>query len=352
QRYAERFHETLSLREDFQLALKAAAQAQKWSAETAQELAQRYEDDSAFIQRYPLISGFVRGSRNFGWEFNPRLRIVTRKRFILPSRPKPMYWMEPGAHHCYALVAVNDGRIEAGKTLLMTSEEDLKNIALGEKVGLTDLHGLKRMYEDVLKQTPEGPDKVILEETLQRLFTQALNEKDEEKLSECVAFHRHILDLCGRHGRDGIKKLELRVSRCHWFNLHNGKKVEVGGGEVLGTSNPMIIELPDKLDRTLEKIWPVRPNWGLTDQETTVTIKGENFSTDARVFVGGIEVEPKKVSVVGKNFIVATFPKIDNELLEGDTEKKFAVKVITGGDSLFARDAFTYKKPKTKKGPS
>ena len=482
QRYAERFNETLSRREDFQLALKAAAQSPKGSAEMAQDLAQRYEDDSALIQRYPLISGFVRGGRSFGWEFNPRLRIVTKRRFILPGRPRLVYWMEPGVRHCYVLVAVNDGRIEADKTLLMMSEEDLKSIAFGGKAGLTDLPGLKKMYEGVLEQLPEKPaepkqpegeiqdsnvgifmalrpekEKGILEEALQRLFNETLGEKDDlnrwndfqeslkvwqdnhteltrlmeqakcarprklfgfgdndlkriasgkkvkgtdlngikelydkalqniekilekqekpapqdlkdyfgslenhvvcvdakdlagwEKFSEWVAFHRRILDLCGNHGEDGIRRLELSVSSCHWFNLHNGKKVEVSSGEVLGASNPMVIELPNKLDRTLEQIWPVRPNWGLTNQETTVTIKGENFSTDARVFVGGREVDPKKVSVVGKDFIVATFPRIPEELLEGANKKTFAVKVITGGDSLTAGNAFTYIKPKVK----
>lgn len=373
QRYAERFNETLSLREDLSLALKAAAQAQKWSAEMAQDLAQRHEDDSALIQRYPLISGFVRGGRNFGWEFNPRLRIVTKKRFILPGHPKPVYWMEPGMRHCYVLVAVNDGRIEADKSLLMMDKENLRKIAFGGKARLTDLPGLKKMYEDVLKQVSESPlnpqpqggeaqniqymglqpgkEKGKLEKAFKRLFSKVLNEKDKEKFSEWEAFHSCVLGLCGHQGKDGINKLELKVSKCCWFNLHNGKKVEVGSDEILGTSNPMIIELPDKLDRTLENIWPVRPNWGLTDQETTVTIKGENFSTDAMVFVGGIKVEPKKVSVVGKDFIVATFPSIPEELLEGADKKAFAVKVITGGDSLNAEDAFTYIKSKVKKSP-
>jgi len=461
QRYAERFSESLSLRESFCLALKESAQFQKWSAEMAQELAQRYEDDSALIQRYPLISGFVRGSRNFGWEFNPRLRIVTRKRFILPGHPKPVYWMEPGVRHCYVLVAVNDGRIEARKALLTMSSKDLENIAFGGKTGLTDLSDLVEMYKDVLEQVSElEKEKGRLEEALKRLFGGALGEKDDldkwndfkeslcvwqdnhtelirlmnqatcarpkklfgfggndlkriasekmvrgmdidsikglydiaiqnvqkilekqgkqvpqdlkdyfeslerhivcvdgedlakwERFSEWVALHRCVLGLCGHQGKDGIKKLELKVSKCCWFNLHNGKKVEVDGGEVLGTPNPMTVELPDKLDRTLESIWPVRPDCGLTNQETTVTIKGENFSTDARVFVGGIEIEPRKVSVVGKDFIVATFPSIPEELLEGADKKAFAVKVITGGDSLVAGDAFTYIKPKAKESP-
>ena len=81
QRYADRFKETSSLREDFRLALENAVQGPKASGSGALDLAQRSEEDLALIQRYPLVAGFIDSHNDaFGWEFNPRLRIVKKDR--------------------------------------------------------------------------------------------------------------------------------------------------------------------------------------------------------------------------------------------------------------------------------
>lgn len=456
QRYAERFNEILAVRESFYLALKQAAQAQLGSAELAQNLSEQYREDLALIQRYPLISGFVKGPTSFGWEFNPRVRIKTIRRPILPNRTEPVYWLEPGIRRCYAIVVVNDGRVWAEKFISKMTEEDLKKIAFGGRANLTDLAELKGMYEGVLDSVSVTPhsehskelDKLRLligqkglfdnpigtkeeledwntfEERLERwqdehkklielldrdspirkklsglnensmrrlayignekdfkdvkkLYEEALGEikqkpkqiPDElqryfdsfdnnvicvkkadletwEKFWEWKDFHEHVLKLCGHHGKDGIKKLELKAT-CKWFHRDSGQE-EGASCKPFGNSDSISVELPNKQHRSLEKIWTVWPNRGPINQETTVTIRVTDMSNDARVFVGGMEA---KVDVISRNLVVATFPKTGEEILEGHEEKKFPVKVLTAGDSLGVHNAFTYFKPKAKPQP-
>lgn len=428
QRYAERFNEILAVRESFYLALKETVRAQVGSAELAQDLAEKYQDDLALIQRYPLISGFVKGPRSFGWEFNPRVHIKTIRRPILPSRAATVYWMEPGIRRCYAIVAVNDGRVWAEKFLSEMTEEDLKKIASGDRANLIDREGLKEMYKDVINNMyvepyssetvygkylehskevdklrrlineaaeelkilpngvksgislPEGkkiqynasrklliftgimsPDEKTqllglsgdeqYKEAVEKLFEKSKNNKDlfgkpigtkEEELEKWKDFHKHVLRLCGHHGWGGIKKLELKAT-CKWFHLDSGQEVEASCKPFGGGVSTICVELPNKQHRSLEKIWKVWPDRGSVNQEVTVTIRGMDISNDARVFVGGMEA--KKVDVVSRNLVVATFPKTGEEILEGLKEKKFPIKVLTAGDSLGAVEAFTYFKP-------
>ncbi len=270
--YADRFQEVSSIREDFRLALQGAAQGQQWAAQMSQDLAQRYEEDLALIQRYPLISGFIDGKGKFGWEFNPRIRIVTKDRFLLTDKQEHVYWLEPGIRQCYAIIAIKDDR--------------------------------KNKTENAL-----------------------LN-----------------LDI------DVIRK---------WFNRDSGKYVSLENDLTSPSPNTtpktnnmsLNVELPYRLDMKLaehDPVWPVR---GLTNQDTIVTILGENFSYDSEVFVGGVKAE--NVKVLGRDYISAIFPRISTDLLEGKSEKKFTVKVISNGDARIKKEAFTYvappKKPEPKK---
>ncbi len=346
QRYADRFEEALSVREDFYLTLTGKAQSAGWSAQMAQDLAQRHQDDLALIQRYPLISGFIKGPRRFGWEFNPRLRIVTKRRWILPDRPEPTFWLESGLRHCYALVAVKDGRIEVDKTLAKLGKEDLEQIAKHDPNTVINFKGLMGKYADLLKDVFDDQEAKRLRTMLRNLEKQMEKEassKDvlRERFRALKLCHGAILGLCGRQGKKGIKSLKF-TAECHWFDRRNGTKVRADS-KVFYASNSMTVELPDKLDRTLEDVWAVWPNEGPSDKETTVTIRGQNFGNDARVFVGGKEVRPEKVTVVGRRLVVATFPPLGEVLV--DKDRTVSVKVITGGESLSAGKAFTYYIP-------
>lgn len=450
------------------------------SAKAAMDLAQRYEEDLALMQRYPLIAGVVNGHDSFGWEFNPRLRIVTEERAIRADRTKHVYWLEPGVRHCYALIAVRDDRVEADKKLLNMNEEDLKAVAFSKSVRLVDFNELNLLYERVLSQVPKNRKEQLKEqlekeptgsdsedftitfvdqpreasilegnlpkETLgaekdlgswndfnkslerwqnnhkeliklmdrdvqkkheklltfnaddfkkmatkdergevevrgvdidgiQKLYAAAIVDTKErvpgylndyfnrlnsevfpvdakdlakwEKFQMWVGVHHYILNLCGHQGINGIKELEISIEK-KWFNRSTGEIFNPKGEIFTGAADSMLVKLPQKRDRTLVEIRSVSPNTGAITQETVVTIRGENFSNDSRVFVGGHEVKPENVSVVGRGLIVATFPAIHKDVLEDESEKKFDVSVITGGDTLTAYKAFTYTRPPEK----
>lgn len=511
QRYADRFQEGTSLREDFRLALKGAAQGSEWAAQMAMDMAQRYEDDLAHIQRYPLISGFINnnnGTQSFGWEFNPRIRTVTKDR-IWPLTNKPMieYWLEPGVRQCYALLAIKDERTEANNRLLEFSENNLEKIAFGGTVKLMTLKDLIYDYQEIInnvasekkaktsknyleespkKNNSSDSSKMVVsikaidvnheqkkaEEYLKKLITckesglgsegdkdrwdnfkKSLNrwqnkheelvkliDKDSsntlrkivdddlkklatgkeidvqrEKITinsikdkynttikdleskkegtvpqslknyfaeddflkriyqvdsetlkkwelteDLLDLHSCVLGLLGHKGKEFVsrkkeRELELTVKRA-WFDRKSGHIVRLEknifdcntDSEKLDPATDKIqltvATLPDKLDRTLIRINAVLPNEGIADgkHQTTVSIWGENFSNDAKVFVGGMEVPTSDVTVLGRDFIAAKLPAVDKDILNGETKKEFDVKVATGGDFLVAEGAFTY----------
>jgi len=379
QRYADRFGEALSIREDLALALKEQGTYKPVSFEAIQELAQRHEDTLALVQRYPLVSGFVSGERSFGWEFNPRLRIVTKDR-IWPLRdsPRAELWLEPGIRHCYALLLVRDERIDAkNKAVLKLDEEALGALVRDGRCELLAWEDLTKEYDRMVRELlPGSVEREFLAPNLETIKDdycrlKAMEKKpaeDQEALTKQLgAFHKAVMCLRGHQGKDGVRRLRLTVTPW-WFNRRTGRLLPaddrplgalwpVGRPSPRGASVPaaghglcsvaesrgrttLEVHLPDKLDRTLERIWAVWPSEGQSDKATTVTIRGQNFSNDARVFVGGKEVDKKDVSVIGRDFIVATFPQLDEDF-QG-AEKPVSVKVVTGGDSLTAEDAFTY----------
>lgn len=497
QRYADRFQEATSIREDFRASLQLAGQSTQWAAQMAMNLAQRYEDDLANIQRYPLISGFVNNngdSQTFGWEFNPRIRTVTKDR-IWPLTNKPIieYWLEPGVRQCYALVAIKDNRIEANNRVLELSKDDLVKIAFGGTVRLLTFKELIKNYSKILPEEtkihfmipyynstltePKGeislnidlgqekklaekilyafnncdklgsegdkerwdnfkeslrmwqnkhkelvnlidkdsndPLRKIVDDDLKKLATRITVDVQNEKITldsikgkynatiekleakkkgtvpqslknyfaendfleriyqvdsktlekweltdSLIDLHYCMLGFLGHQGKIGEnekKKLVLEVKRS-WFNRKRGQVVQLEkdifdfntNSEKLDPRNDkmkLTVEtLPDKLDRTLVKISAVLPNEGIADgkNKTTVSIWGENFSNDAKVFIGGIEVPTPDVTVLGRDYIVAKLPVVDNGILDGAPKKQFDIKVITGGDLLMAENAFTY----------
>jgi hypothetical protein len=399
QRYADRFQEVSSTRDDFRLALQGAAQGTEWAANIAQDLAQRYEEDLAMIQRYPLISGFTDGNANtFGWEFNPRLRIVTKDwHWPLTDKQEHVYWLEPGLRQVYALLAVRDCRVEVKKKLLILSPTSLGAILKGK--GLYTLEELKHEYINIEKEyaapecepvdtseaNPSNKDSRQYQDELQRQFkkldkfmedeqrlTQEIELKKQrpaallavaklndevralqkQELQKLTTLHKYALNSrIGRQGALGLTRLTLKVRRT-WFNRKNGYTVppeqdvlltaQSNASAVHSQSDDLVlnVSLPDKLDRTLWQLSTVIPDRGSIDEPTKVTIRGQNFSNDARVFVAGHEATD--VEVLGRDFLTATFPKIDEQLLEGAKKKKFTVTVFTGGDPLQSRDAFTY----------
>ncbi len=513
QRYADRFQEGTSSREDFRLALKGAAKSSEWAAQMAMDMAQRYEDDLAHIQRYPLISGFINnnnGTQSFGWEFNPRIRTVTEDR-VWPLTNKPMikYWLEPGVRQCYALLAVNDDRIEANNRLLEFSKNNLEKIAFGGTVKLMTFKDLIEDYQKIINNVAStnsskmvastettdvktegdfhivedveikainlGDERRIAEKHLDKLIAYAdsglgsegdkdrwnnfkeslrrwqnkhkelvdlINEEsgntlrkivdndlkrlasgknitiDGEEISidnikdkydatiqdleaekkevpqslknyfdgkkfpkptitrvdsedlkkwelteDLLDLHYCVLGLFGHKGKEFVnrkkekkeKELELTVKRA-WFDRKSGHIVKLEknifdcntDSEKLDPATDKIqltvATLPDKLDRTLIRINAVLPNEGIADgkHQTTVSIRGENFSNDAKVYIGGMEVPTSDVTVLGRDFIAAKFPAVDKDILNGETKKEFDVKVATGGDFLVAEGAFTY----------
>ena len=150
---------------------------------------------------------------------------------------------------------------------------------------------------------------------------------------------------------EGLKKVHLKVERS-WFNRNTGRvlapeeDIILSSNESVTSSHDIILKvpLPEKVDRTLSGLTAVLPKEGLIGEATKVTILGQNFSNDARVFVAGQEAQ--NVEVLGRDFITALFPKINKELLNGEPSKKFTVTVFTGGDALQARGAFTYIAPR------
>lgn len=78
QQYAERFREGLARRNDLSLALDLEKQAPGQGAKFALDRARKSQEELALIQRYPLISSIVDSDTKFGWQINPRFRVVDR----------------------------------------------------------------------------------------------------------------------------------------------------------------------------------------------------------------------------------------------------------------------------------
>ena len=350
QRYADRFKETSSLREDFRLALETAVQGPKASGSGALDLAQRSEEDLALIQRYPLVAGFIdRFNDAFGWEFNPRLRILKKNRWILPDKPEHVYWLEPGLRQVYALLAVKDCRIHMPKKLIKISENDLEKV-------IVDQSGVR--LEELIEEYKRLKDPYAGDCTRTNLpdIDKAINRikqlKEEGKQVEALkSLHADILRRIGDQGDGGLKKVDLKVERS-WFNRKTGRVLAPEEDSTLSSNEsvtsshnpPLEVLLPEKVDRTLSGLTAVLPREGLIGETTRVTILGQNFSNDARVFVAGQEAQ--NVEVLGRDFITALLPGIKKELLNGEPSKKFAVTVFTGGEALQAQEAFTYIAPR------
>ena len=366
QRYADRFKETSSLREDFRLALETAVQGPKASGSGALDLAKRYEEDLALIQRYPLVAGFIDSPNgSFGWEFNPRLRIVTKDRiWPLPPKQEHVYWLEPGLRQVYALLAVKDCRIHMPKKLIKISEKDFAEIIVDEngdrlQVLIEDYKKLANAYADDCTRT-ELPDLDKPVNKIRELKEEAKKARLEEAQKKILkqqeeilkSLHTDILRKIGYQGAGGgLKEIYLKVERS-WFNRNSGRvmapeeDITLSSDESVTSSRNIILKvpLPEKVDRTLSGFTAVLPKEGLTGEVTKVTILGQNFSNDARVFVAGQEAQ--NVEVLSRDFITALFPKINKELLDGKPSQEFDVTVFTGGDALQALKAFTYIAPR------
>jgi hypothetical protein len=80
--YAERFREGLARRDDLSLALDVEKQSPGQGGKFALDRAMKSQEELALIQRYPLISGFVDTETRFGWQINPRFRVIDRPAYI------------------------------------------------------------------------------------------------------------------------------------------------------------------------------------------------------------------------------------------------------------------------------
>jgi hypothetical protein len=315
------------------------------------------------VQRYPLISGFIDGNTNtFGWEFNPRLRIVTKDRlWPLTDKQEHVYWLEPGLRQVYVLLAVKDCLVEMKKKLFTLSEKNFDDIL--ENKGPYTLETLRMEYIALRTQHPAAgcsPNTSLPPDDINQQFANFTRSPREEVKKKLISLHQAIVGTIGQQGKfkNTDNTLTFTVKRT-WFNRNSGHLVQPES-DVLATAvtnssqsaSPLgeislVVSLPDKPDRTLTGLTPVLPERGSIDESTKVTIRGQNFSNDARVFIANQEAT--EVEVLGRDFLTATFPKIDKKLLEGDNEKVFSVTVLTGGDSLFHPRAFTYFAAKSEK---
>jgi hypothetical protein len=291
---------------------------------------------------------------------------VTKDRiWPLPDKQEHVYWLEPGVRQVYALLAVKDCRIHMPKHLIKISEKDLKEIIADESdARLLDLiaeyNNLSQPYatDCTRSELPniESPVAKIRELNQERrqVTSDDARKKIRTQQEEILkSLHAVTLRRIGHRG-DGrkLEKLHLKVERS-WFNRNTGRVLApeediIFSSYAAGVTSPqdiiLTVDLPEKVDRTLAGLSAVLPKEGPIGEATKVTILGQNFSNDARVFVAGQEAQ--NVEVLGRDFITALFPKINKELLNGEAEKKFTVTVFTGGDALQASEAFTYIGPR------
>jgi len=286
QQYAERFREGLARRDDLSLALDLEKQGPGQGAKFALDRAMRSQEELALIQRYPLISSVVDSETKFGWQINPRFRVI--------DRPAYISWL-------------------TGKYGVENSMED------GIRTGLVAVEITRKTIETVIA------DKSI---DAQRRDT--LIEEERQK--------------------DVVLKLELSTyweSNNLHQKIEDSSKREIHvllpGNQVKTFVQPQIQTGTGKETRHA-----VHPQSGPGNRENVITIRGQNFGTRADVYVGSMKA--CAVRILSRDLIEATLPKCAGSDTDTICTKPQDIKVISHGDSYLktGQVTFTYEQPLAK----
>jgi hypothetical protein len=226
QQYAERFREGLARRDDLSLALDLEKQGPGQGAKFALDRAMRSQEELALIQRYPLISSVVDSETKFGWQINPRFRVV--------DRPAYISWL-------------------IGRYGVENSMED------GIRTGLVAI--------EITRKTIE---KAIADEKQKRISESERDRRIEEERSQDIEL-----------------KLTLNT---YWEsnNLHHriGDSTNKEFRVLLpGNQHKTFIDREKETDKGKA----IHPSSGPGNRENVITIRGQNFGTRADVYVGSIK---------------------------------------------------------------
>jgi hypothetical protein len=223
QQYAERFREGLARRNDLSLALDLEKQGPGQGAKFALDRAMRSQEELALIQRYPLISSIIDSETKFGWQINPRFRVV--------DRPAYISWL-------------------TGRYGVENSMED------GIRTGLVAI--------EVTRKTLE---KAITDEKQKKISVTQRDQIIEEERSQDI-------------------ELKLTVNT-YWESndLHHriGDSVNRDFKVLLpGNQDKTFIDR----EKETEKGKAIHPQSGPGNRENVITIRGQNFGTRADVYIG------------------------------------------------------------------